>query len=135
MATTYKPTTGGNGAAGLTAAEQAIARQIETPKPTGPVAAALISAGIGSAVLGFLTTLAEASPAAKAFLNFYNPVGPLAGKTTYAVLAYLLSWAILAVVYRGRNPKLTTAFTITYVLLGLGLLGTFPIFFEAFTVK
>jgi hypothetical protein len=124
-----------DGATVLAEAEQIVARGIETPKPTGPVAAALISAGIGSAALGFLTTLAEASPAAKIFLNVYNPVGPLSGKTSYAVLAYLLSWVILAVAYRGTNTKLTTAFTITFALVGLGVLGTFPVFFEAFTVR
>jgi hypothetical protein len=82
-----------------------------------------------------LTTLAEASPAVKTFLSFYNPVGPLAGKTAYAVLAYAVAWALLAVVLRGRSPRLGPAFTWTFVLVGLGLLGTFPIFFEAFTVK
>jgi hypothetical protein len=106
---------------------------VAPPKPSGPAAAALVSAGIGSLVLGLLTTLAEASPAVKTFLNFYNPVGPLAGKTICAVVAYLLSWAILAVVYRGKNPPLGPAFKATFVLVGLGLLGTFPVFYEAFT--
>jgi hypothetical protein len=116
-------------------AEQSIAREIETPKATGPVAAALISAGVGSAVLGCLTTLAEASPAAKTFLNLYNPVGPLSGKTSFAVLAYLVAWVILAFAYRGKSPRLGPVFTLTFALVGIGLLGTFPVFFEAFTVK
>jgi hypothetical protein len=124
-----------DGPTALADADEVVVRRIETPKPTGPVAAALISAGIGSAMLGFLTTLAEASPAVKTFLSFYNPVGPLAGKTAYAVLAYAVAWALLAVVLRGRSPRLGPAFTWTFVLVGLGLLGTFPIFFEAFTVK
>jgi hypothetical protein len=134
MATTPAKANGA-AAAALAEAQEVIAQQIDTAKPTGPAAAALISAGIGSTVLGLLTTLAEASPAVKTFLNFYNPVGPLAGKTTWAVVAYLVSWAILALVLRGKNPPFGRVVRWTYALVGLGLIGTFPIFFEAFTVK
>jgi hypothetical protein len=62
----------------------------------------------------------------------WNPVGPLSGKTTVAVAVYLVAWAILAAWWRGRNVRFAQVWTITLILLGLGLLGTFPIFFELF---
>lgn len=108
---------------------------IERPKPNGPALAALLAAGIGSAALGLFTTLAEAWPAFKTAITIDKGVGPLSGKTTYAVLVYLMSWAILAYVMRGKQYVSRPLFIATFVLIGLGVLGTFPIFFEAFTRK
>jgi hypothetical protein len=54
-----------------------------------------VAAGIGSTALGLFTTLAEANTFVKEVLTFYSPVGPLSGKTTLAVIVWLLSWAIL----------------------------------------
>jgi len=101
-------------------------------KPEGPIAAAIIAAGIGALALGFLTTLAEASTSVKDFLNFSDPVGPLAGKTTYAVALWLVSWAVLHLAYRNRPFETRKALTLGLVLVALGALGTFPVFFQAF---
>jgi hypothetical protein len=104
-------------------------------KPDGPGAAAMISAGIGIFVLGFLTTAAVISAGVKSFLLWWEwgqGVGPLAGKSTVAVLAWLISWAILYLLWRNKDVVLRTAF---YIGLGLGILGaigTFPTFFELF---
>jgi hypothetical protein len=108
--------------------------RVET-KPDGPVAAAIIAAGVGTFALGLFTTLAEASARIKDFLNIYDPVGPLSGKTTLAVAAWLGTWAVLHRLLRGRSIRLTTAMTIGAVLLVLGLLGTFPPFFEVFAAE
>src|SRR5690242_5269220 len=75
----------------------------ETRKVNGPAMAALVAAGIGSFALGLFIVLAEAIPAVSTFMNFYNPVGPLAGKSTYAVLAYLVSWGVLALLWKERE--------------------------------
>jgi hypothetical protein len=115
-------------------AENAVLDEVAPRKPSGPAAAALLGAGIGSTVLGFLVTAAEASPALKTALTLDAGVGPLSGKTLFAVVAYLISWAILAYVWRGKDIKLGPIYTATFILVGLGVLGTFPIFFEAFTV-
>ena len=101
-------------------------------KPEGPVAAAILAGGIGSFAVGLLTTLAEMSTSIKDFLNFYDPVGPLAGKTTYAMAIWLVSWVILHFAYRRQPIETRTALTIALVLVALGTLGTFPIFFQAF---
>jgi hypothetical protein len=101
-------------------------------RPNGPAAAAILAAGIGSFVLGSLTTLAQASKGVSAALNFSSPVGPLAGKSTLAVAAYLVAWVILALWWRGKDVRFEFVWAATLILLGLGLLGTFPLFFELF---
>jgi hypothetical protein len=106
-----------------------------TEKPDGPGAAAMISAGVGIFVLGFLTTAAVISGGVKSFLLWWEwgqGVGPLAGKSTVAIIAWLISWAILYFLWRNKDVVLKTAF---YIGLGLGILGaigTFPTFFELF---
>jgi hypothetical protein len=101
-------------------------------KPEGPVSAAIIAAGIGSLALGIFTTLAEVSEGFKDFLNFNNSVGPLSGKTTYAVVVWLISWVVLHFMYKNKPMESRKALTVALILVALGVLGTFPIFFQAF---
>jgi hypothetical protein len=101
-------------------------------KPEGPVAAAIIAGGVGALSLGVLTTLAEASVDIKDLLNLYDPVGPLAGKTIGAVIIWLASWVVLHLMYKDKPLETPRALTVALVLIGLGILGTFPIFFQAF---
>lgn len=101
-------------------------------KPEGPVAAAILAAGVGSLALGILTTLAEASESFKDFLNLHDPVGPLSGKTIGAVIVWLVAWGVLHVMYRDKAVESRKVLTTSLVLIGLGVLGTFPIFFQAF---
>jgi hypothetical protein len=101
-------------------------------KPEGPISAAIIAGGIGASVLGLLTTLAAASETVKGWLEINVSVGPLAGKTLFAVIAWLVAWAILHAAMRTTQYETRRAFTIAMVLIALGVLGTFPTFFEAF---
>lgn len=108
-------------------------RDIEfTDKPEGPIAAAIIAGGIGAAALGLLTTLAEASTDIKDWLDWNSDVGPLSGKTGTAIVVWLIAWVVLHAAYRGKPYETRRAFVIALVLIGLGALGTFPIFFQAF---
>ena len=100
-------------------------------KPFGPVAAVFLAAGIGALVLGMLTTLAEANEGIKSWLEWSTSVGPLAGKTIIAVIAFVVAWVVLGIGLRGRNPKPSTVFTWTAVLVAVGLVLTFPTFFQA----
>lgn len=102
-------------------------------KPEGPIVAAILAGGIGSLALGVFTTLAEASTSIKEWLDWNSDVGPLSGKTVMAVVVWLVSWAILHAVYRNREAETRQALTIALVLIGLGVLGTFPTFFQLFT--
>lgn len=98
----------------------------------GTAAAALLAAGFGAFVLGLFTTLNEASASVNDFLRFNDDVGPLSGKTILAAIAYLGSLLVLWFWLRGRELKLTTVVAVAAILLVLGLIGTFPTFFEAF---
>jgi hypothetical protein len=98
------------------------------------VGAAFISSGIGSTVLGIMIVLTEI-PANIAFKNSlaWNPgVGPLAGKTGVAVIAFLVSWVALHFIFQKRAVSLITSFIITVVLVVIGLLLTFPPIFGVF---
>jgi hypothetical protein len=96
------------------------------------VGASFIASGIGSTVLGLMVVGAEMSTSFKDAINWVKPVGPLSGKTTIAVIAFLVSWALLHVGLKGRAVNLTTTFTIAMVLIVLGLLLTFPPVFILF---
>ena len=63
----------------------------ERPLPNGAVAAALLAGGIGAFAVGLMTVLAEASEAIANLLRFSGPVGPLSGKTTVAVVIWLIA--------------------------------------------
>jgi hypothetical protein len=106
---------------------------IEYPdRPEGPISAAIIAAGVGALALGILTTLSEASVGVHDWLEWSERVGPLAGKTIMAVIVWLVAWAVLHFVYRQRAIETRTALIVTLVLIGLGVVGTFPEFFQAF---
>jgi hypothetical protein len=106
--------------------------EVPTAVPDGPLAAVLLAAGIGAFALGLFTTLAEASAAFRERLVLNAAVGPLSGKTVWATVIFLVAWAVLAARLRDRDGLLRSATTIFVVLTVLGLLGTFPIFFQAF---
>ena len=71
--------------------------------PNGPAAAAILSAGMGSALLGILALAGDASKAVAKLLNFYAPSGPLSGVTTVAILVWLVTWFILGARWRTRT--------------------------------
>lgn len=106
-----------------------------TDKPEGPIAAAILASGIGCLVLGVLTTLASASSTVKDWLNFYDPVGSLSGKTTVAVVVWVISWVVLHMIYREKPYETRRALMIALGLIALGAIGTFPTFFEAFAAE
>lgn len=98
----------------------------------GEAAAAILAGGIGSFALGFFVTLAEASAGFKAFATWNTGIGPLSGKVGMALIAWLLSWVVLHLMWKGKDVSLQRATTIAFVLIGLGFLGTFPTFFQLF---
>ena len=107
-------------------------------KPNGPVAAAFIAAGIASATLGLMVVLAEASPAIRSALDFSTNyglgggVGPLSGKVAVATIAYVVSWIVLHLAFRGRDLQWSRVFLATVALVALGFLLTFPPVFLLF---
>lgn len=104
-------------------------RQVKT---SGPALAAIVSAGVGCAVIGIATVLASASVDIKNLLNWWSPGGPLTGKTGVGVIAWGVSWSALHLMWRTREPANKRVIVVAAVILAaIGLLGTFPPVFEA----
>ena len=99
--------------------------------PTGPAAAALLASGIGILVIGLMTTGAVLSGQQKNVLSWYDPAGPLTGKTGVGVLVWLISWAALHHRLAEKDLALQRVFAWTLVLIALGLILVFPPVFEA----
>lgn len=104
----------------------------DTKRHNGPPAAALLAGGIGAATLGIVTTLSEASTSIANALNWYNPVGPLTGKVLITVAVYFLSWILLGIAWKDKDVNFGGIATLSFILLAIGLLGTFPPVFEIF---
>ena len=104
-------------------------------KPEGPISAAIIAGGIGALALGILTTLAEANETVKGWLELSSRVGSLSGKTIFAVVIWLVAWAILHATMRRTQYETRRAFAIAVVLVILGVIGTFPTFFQLFAAE
>ncbi|MFT3894192.1 MAG: hypothetical protein QM730_21380 [Anaerolineales bacterium] len=105
-----------------------------TEKVNGPVSAALLAGGIGSAAMGLITLAFEIndkSAFAKS-LNWYKPVGGLSGKSMLAIIIFFVAWAILHFVWKDKETNFTRISSIAIALLVVGLLGTFPPFWELF---
>ena len=112
--------------------EGAAPEQVEGEPASGPAAAAILAAGIGTLALGLLTTWAEASEGLKEDLQWNDRVGPLSGKTITGTIAFFASWLVLHLIWRRSNPPLQRIVLISAILIVLGLIGTFPTFFEQF---
>jgi hypothetical protein len=97
-------------------------------KPNGPVAAALLAGGIGCAVLGVVTFANMVAPTSgfSQWLVWYKPVGALAGKSSLAIIAFGLAWAVLGLVWRRWELRFGRIALISFILLAVGLIGTFP---------
>jgi hypothetical protein len=96
--------------------------------PNGAAAAAILSAGAGCFALGACAWLGDAFPVLARFFVFYGPTGPLSGVTTTGILVWLVLWGILSKAWRGRSLRMGMINSIAFLLLGLGVLLTFPPF-------
>jgi hypothetical protein len=109
---------------------------VEELSPTGPAWAAIIAAAIGCACFGLLVDLSEAFKGVSRALSFYKPSGDLSGKSTLAVVGWLIAWAILRFRWKNRNIQSPGRLMIVcVVLLVLSLLATFPAVFGLFAAQ
>ena len=106
-------------------------KSYETLK-NGKAAAALLAGGIGAFAVGLMTVLVEASKAIKTAFTFSKPVGALSGKTTLAVLIWLVAWVVLGSLWKDKDVAFGKIVVAAFVFLVLGLLFTFPPFFLLF---
>ena len=99
-------------------------------KPNGAAAAAVFSASLGVFAIGLLTTLAAASVDIKNWLNWYDPTGPLSGKTTLGGLIWLVVWLGAHLWLGNREFNFTRVIQVFVALILAGLLLMFPPIFE-----
>ena len=100
----------------------------------GPVSAALLAGGIGSAAMGLITLAFEIndkSAFAKS-MNWYKPVGGLSGKSMLSIIIFFVAWAVLHYIWKDKQTDFSRISAIAIALLVVGLLGTFPPFWELF---
>ncbi|HYC14672.1 MAG TPA: hypothetical protein VEC75_10495 [Stellaceae bacterium] len=102
------------------------AAPLQSDSPNGSGAAAILAAGIGSAALGILAFAGDASDAIGKALNFYNPTGALSGVTTLAILAWIVSWLVLNMMWRRRDVGFGPVGGLAFLGLAVGFLLTFP---------
>lgn len=105
-----------------------------TEKVNGPVSAALLAGGIGSAAMGLITLIYEIndkSAFAKS-LAWNKGVGGLSGKSSLAIIIFFVSWAILHYMWKDKETNFSRISSIAIALFVVGLLGTFPPFWELF---
>jgi len=90
----------------------------------GAAMAAFLAAGIGAFALGLIVILNEVGAFAPPAL--YAPAGGVTGRTTLAAVIWLIGWALLHRRWRDRQIDARPVFVIALLLIGLGVLLTFP---------
>jgi len=90
----------------------------------GAAVAAFLAAGIGAFAMGLLVILNEAGLYAAPAL--YGPAGGVTGRTTFAVLAWLLAWAVLHRRWKEREVGSRRVYAVTLGLVALAILLCFP---------
>lgn len=90
----------------------------------GSALAAFLGAGIGAFALGALCILHEAGVFVAP--SIYAPAGGLSGRVAIACLIWLVAWGGLHRQWNRRQLSAPGVILTANILLGLGLLGTFP---------
>jgi multisubunit Na+/H+ antiporter MnhG subunit len=90
----------------------------------GAALASFLGAGIGAFAIGFFVILSELGVFRAPTL--YAPAGGLSGRTTFAAVVWLIAWGLLHSRWKGRQIDPRKVFAITLVLIGLGIVATFP---------
>lgn len=90
----------------------------------GAALAAFAAAGFGAFAMGLIVILNEAglfSPPA-----LYGPAGGVSGRTTLAVVLWLVTWVLLHRRWKSRQLDSRRIAAMTVILIALGIVGTFP---------
>ncbi len=86
--------------------------------------AAVLAAGIGAFAMGLIVLLNEAGLFAAPTL--YGPAGGVTGRTTFAALAWTAAWGVLHARWHAREIAPDRIFSLTLILVAMGVLATFP---------
>jgi multisubunit Na+/H+ antiporter MnhG subunit len=98
--------------------------QIGLPGGNGAALAAFLAAAIGAFALGFIVLLGAAGIYSAPSL--YGPAGGVSGRTTLAIVAWIIAWAILHNRWKNRQVDVGPVRTAIVLLLIISLVATFP---------
>jgi hypothetical protein len=90
----------------------------------GAALAAFLAAAIGAFAMGLVVLLNEMGVISVPAL--YGPAGGVSGRTTLAVVVWLVAWAVLHARWKDREVDAGRTRTAIAILIALGILGTFP---------
>lgn len=91
----------------------------------GAAMAAFLAAGIGSFALGLIVILNGAGIISVPAL--YGPAGGVTGRTTLAVVIWLIAWVVLHFLWKDHQIEPRRIHLISLILIGLGILLTVPL--------
>jgi hypothetical protein len=90
----------------------------------GAAVASFLAAGIGAFAVGFIVILNEAHVLVAPAL--YAPAGGVTGRTTLAVVIWLIGWAVLHNRWKNHQIESRRVHLLSLILIGLGILLTLP---------
>lgn len=90
----------------------------------GAAMAAVLAAGIGAFAMGIFVIANEAGLFTAPSL--YGPSGGLSGRSTFAVVVWLVAWGFLHGRWRGRDVNVGRVLSWTLALAALAVVLTFP---------
>jgi hypothetical protein len=97
---------------------------------TGPGAAAILAAAIGSLALAVFAFASDAEPAINRVFVFWQPTGALSGVTISAIVVWLGCWYWLSRRWVQRDVNLVPVNVAAFVMLAAALVLTFPPFMD-----
>jgi hypothetical protein len=98
---------------------------------TGEAMAALLAAGIGSFAIGLVVLLNAAGVWSAPTL--YGPAGGVSGRVAIGVVVWLIAWVALHTAWKDRRaPAPGVVYSLTILLIALGIIATFPPLWELF---
>jgi hypothetical protein len=90
----------------------------------GAAMASFLAAGIGAFGMGLIVILNEAGLFVAPSL--YAPAGGVTGRTTLAVVIWLIGWAVMHNRWKNRQIESRRVYLLSLILMGVGIVLTLP---------
>lgn len=97
---------------------------VRSDSTNGAAMAAFLAGGIGALALGILAVLNETGTFATP--TIYKPAGGVSGRTTVAVIIWLVAWGLLHHRWKERQIGSRWVHNLTLVLVVVSLILMFP---------
>ncbi len=109
--------------------------ELKKTKTSGIAVAAMLSSALGCFTIGLMIVISEASKSFSNWLNWWNPGGPLVGKTGMGIIVWLVSWIFLSLLIGKKEIKIKPVAAISFIPILLAFLFSFPPFFDLFAAE